>query len=155
SRRALSPRRLHREEHERRCFLQQAQGVRVTNQGGQRRDQVDGNVVPNVRRQLGAAPASCNLSNFLRTLATPEPIKVWSLTNLKDKVIKIGAKVVSHGRYVVFQMAEVAITAANVPGDFVADRGTTAAAATSAGVRRSMVMHPRAIDRRGASQMPG
>ena len=33
----------------------------------------------------------------------------WSLTTLKDKLIKIGAKVVSHGRYVIFQMAEVAI----------------------------------------------
>jgi hypothetical protein len=50
-----------------------------------------------------------NLGNFLRTLATPEPIKEWSLTSLKEKLIKIGAKVVSHGRYVVFQMAEVAI----------------------------------------------
>ena len=30
-----------------------------------------------------------------------------SLTSLKDKLIKIGAKVVSHGRYVIFQMAEV------------------------------------------------
>jgi DDE family transposase len=50
-----------------------------------------------------------NLGNFLRTLATPEPINDWSLTSLKDKLIKIGAKVVSHGRYVAFQMAEVAI----------------------------------------------
>ena len=38
-------------------------------------------------------------------LATPEPIKDWSLTSLKEKLIKIGAKVVSHGRYVAFQMA--------------------------------------------------
>jgi hypothetical protein len=45
----------------------------------------------------------------LRTLATPEPIKDWSLTSLKEKLIKIGAKVVSHGRYVAFQMADVAI----------------------------------------------
>ena len=45
----------------------------------------------------------------LRTLATPEPIKDWSLTSLKEKLIKIGAKVVSSGRYVAFQMAEVAI----------------------------------------------
>jgi hypothetical protein len=37
------------------------------------------------------------------------PIKDWSLTTLKGKLIKIGAKVVSHGRYVAFQMAEVAI----------------------------------------------
>jgi len=28
---------------------------------------------------------------------------------LKEKLIKIGAKVVSHGRYVAFQMAEIAI----------------------------------------------
>jgi hypothetical protein len=50
-----------------------------------------------------------NLGNFLRTLAAPEPIKDWSLTTLKDKLIKAGAKVVSHGRHVIFQMAEVAI----------------------------------------------
>ena len=29
--------------------------------------------------------------------------------DLKEKLIKIGAKVVRHGRYVAFQMAEVAI----------------------------------------------
>ena len=51
-----------------------------------------------------------NLGNFLRTLATPEPIKDWSLTSLREKLIKIGAKVISHGRYVAFQMAEVAIS---------------------------------------------
>jgi hypothetical protein len=50
-----------------------------------------------------------NLGNFLRTLATFEPIKDWSLTSLKERLIKIGAKVVSHGRYVAFQMSEVAI----------------------------------------------
>jgi hypothetical protein len=60
-----------------------------------------------VRLQLHAL--AYNLGNFLRTLATPEPIKAWSLTSLKEKLIKIGAKIVSHGRYVVFQMAEVAI----------------------------------------------
>ncbi len=42
-------------------------------------------------------------------LATPEPIKDRSLTSLREKLIKIGAKVISHGRYVAFQMAEVAI----------------------------------------------
>jgi hypothetical protein len=60
-----------------------------------------------VRLQLHAL--AYNLGNFLRTLATPEPIKDWSLISLKEKLIKIGAKVVSHGRYVAFQMAEVAI----------------------------------------------
>jgi hypothetical protein len=33
----------------------------------------------------------------------------WSLTSLRKKLVKIGAKVVSHGRYVTFQMAEVAV----------------------------------------------
>ena len=60
-----------------------------------------------VRLQLHAL--AYNLGNFLRTLATPEPIKDWSLTSLKEKLIKIGAKVVTHGRYVAFQMAEVAV----------------------------------------------
>jgi hypothetical protein len=40
---------------------------------------------------------------------TPEPIRDWSLTSLKQKLIKIGAKVVGHGRYIAFEMAEVAI----------------------------------------------
>jgi hypothetical protein len=61
-----------------------------------------------VRLQLHAL--AYNLGNFLRTLATPEPIKDWSVTSLKEKLIKIGAKVVSHGRYIAFQMAEVAIS---------------------------------------------
>ena len=33
----------------------------------------------------------------------------WSLTTLREKLIKIGAKVVRHARQVVFQMAEVAV----------------------------------------------
>ena len=60
-----------------------------------------------IRLQLHAL--AYNLGNFLRTLATPGPIKNWSLMSLKEKLIKIGAKVVSHGRYGAFQMAEVAI----------------------------------------------
>ncbi len=36
-------------------------------------------------------------------------MKDCSLTSRKEKLIKIGAKVVSHGRYVAFEMAEVAI----------------------------------------------
>ena len=60
-----------------------------------------------VRLQLHAL--AYNLGNFLRTLVTPEPIRDWSLTSLREKLIKIGAKVVSHSRYVAFQLAEVAI----------------------------------------------
>ena len=50
-----------------------------------------------------------NLGNFLRTLAPPQAVEHWSLTTLREKLIKIGAKVVRHGRYVTFQLAEVAI----------------------------------------------
>ena len=60
-----------------------------------------------VRLQLHAL--AYNLGNFLHTLATPEPIKEWSPTSLREKLIKVGAKLVSHGRYVAFQMAEVAV----------------------------------------------
>ena len=44
----------------------------------------------------------------MRTLAMPKTADPWSLTSLREKRIKIGAKVVSHSRYVTFQMAEVA-----------------------------------------------
>jgi hypothetical protein len=60
-----------------------------------------------VRLQLFAL--AYNLGNFLRRLALPEGVKHWSLTTLREKLVKIGAKVVYHARYVVFQMAEVAI----------------------------------------------
>ena len=60
-----------------------------------------------VRLQLHAL--AYNLGNFMRSLALPDAVKQWSLTSLRDKLIKVGAKIVRHGRYVTFQMAEVAI----------------------------------------------
>jgi hypothetical protein len=60
-----------------------------------------------VRLQLHAL--AYNLGNFMRTLALPETTKSWSLTSLREKLIKIDAKVVSHGRYITFQLAEVAV----------------------------------------------
>jgi len=60
-----------------------------------------------VRLQLFAL--AYNLGNFLRRLALPRSVKHWSLTTLREKLIKIGAKVVTHARYVIFQMAEVAV----------------------------------------------
>ena len=46
----------------------------------------------------------------MRTLAMPKAVEPWSLTSLREKLVKIGAKVVGHGRYVTFQMAEVAVS---------------------------------------------
>ena len=56
-----------------------------------------------VRLQLHAL--AYNLGNFLRTLALPDAVRHWSMTTLRDRLIKI----VRHGRYVTFQLAEVAI----------------------------------------------
>ncbi len=61
-----------------------------------------------VRLQLHAL--AYNLGNFMRTLAMPKAAEPWSLTSLREKLIKIGAKVTSHGRYVTFQMAELAVS---------------------------------------------
>ncbi len=33
----------------------------------------------------------------------------WSLSTLREKLVKVGAKVVRHGPYVTFQLAEVAV----------------------------------------------
>ena len=60
-----------------------------------------------VRLQLHAL--AYNLGNFMRTLALPKEVEHWSMTTLRDKLVKIGAKVVRHGRYVTFQLAEVAV----------------------------------------------
>jgi hypothetical protein len=50
-----------------------------------------------------------NLGNFLRQLVLPKPIQGRTLTMMREKLVKIGAKVVSHAKYLVFQLAEVAV----------------------------------------------
>ena len=39
----------------------------------------------------------------------PKPIQGWTLTTLLEKLVKIGAKVVAHAKYLAFQLAEVAV----------------------------------------------
>ncbi len=41
--------------------------------------------------------------------AVPEEAEHWSLTTLREKLVKIGAKVVRHGWYFTFQLAEVTV----------------------------------------------
>src|SRR3974390_1980144 len=60
-----------------------------------------------VRLQLHAI--AYNLANFLRTLALPVEVSQWSLTTLRERLVKIGAKIVRHGRSITFQMAEVMV----------------------------------------------
>src|SRR5262245_591195 len=117
SRRAVPARRLHRDEpaspgQEGRRLLQRPRHGGAVHQGGQARGQVDAAVVHALPGQRGAPPtprAAYNLANFLRTLALPGEVERWSLTSLREKVVKIGAKVIAHGRYAIFQMAEVAV----------------------------------------------
>jgi len=61
-----------------------------------------------VRLQLHAL--AYNLANFLRTLVLPAVIADWSLTSLRDRMIKIGAKAVRHARSIILQLAEVAVS---------------------------------------------
>ena len=57
----------------------------------------------------GRAAGRLSKLGFPRRLALPREVKHWSLTTLREKLIKIGAKVIRHAGYVVFQMAEVAV----------------------------------------------
>jgi hypothetical protein len=51
-----------------------------------------------------------NLGNFMRTVAIPKAVEPWSLTSLRQKLIKIGARVVSHGRYADVPDGRVAVS---------------------------------------------
>jgi hypothetical protein len=53
--------------------------------------------------------AGHNLGNFIRTPAMPKTAQPWSLNSRRERLIKIGPKVISHGRFVTFQMAKVAV----------------------------------------------
>jgi hypothetical protein len=66
--------------------------------------------------RLQSMPLAYNLGNLTRTLPMPKTAQPWSLTSPREKLIKIGAKVVSHGRFVTFQTAEVAVAAIDVRG---------------------------------------
>ena len=103
-----------------------------------------------VRLQLHAL--AYNLANFLRTLALPEEVEHWSLTTLREKLVKIGARIVRHGRYVVFQLAEVAVPRAAVRRDPAPDRPAAATVAAAPGM--SIASNDRwQPDGRGASMI--
>jgi hypothetical protein len=53
-----------------------------------------------------------NLGNFIRRFALPREVSHWSLSSIQLKLIKIGAKVISHSRRTIFQCAEVAVSEA-------------------------------------------
>jgi hypothetical protein len=51
-----------------------------------------------------------NLGNFLRRLVLPPAMTNWCLTSLRERLVKVGAKLVRHSRRLVLQMAEVGLT---------------------------------------------
>ena len=61
------------------------------------------------RVRLALFVLAYNLGNFMRRFALPSEVSHWSLTSIQLKLIKIGAKIISHSRMTIFQMAEVAV----------------------------------------------
>ncbi|MCG2796362.1 MAG: IS1380 family transposase [Actinomycetia bacterium] len=61
------------------------------------------------RVRLALFVLAYNLGNFFRRFALPREVSHWSLSSIQLKLIKIGAKIVSHCRVSVIQMAEVAV----------------------------------------------
>jgi len=86
-----------------------------------------------VRLQLHAL--AYNLANFMRTLALPQEVEHWWLTTLREKLVKIGARIVRHGRYVVFQLGRGGGAAGAVRWDPAPDRGAQTTAAAAPGMR--------------------
>ena len=86
---------------------------------GKKRYQMDPTVRPQVPQQRGAPSASrpglqsgqlhADAGVAEGCAAAAGGREHWSLTTLREKLVKIGAKVISHGRYVTFQLAEVAM----------------------------------------------
>jgi hypothetical protein len=56
-----------------------------------------------------------NMASFLRELALPRPVQIWTLATPREKLIKIGEKVLHHAKVVAFQLAEVAVPQALFP----------------------------------------
>ena len=58
---------------------------------------------------LGAREAATTGIDPKAKSAVPEETEHRSMTTLREKLVKIGAKVIRHWRYITFQMAEVAV----------------------------------------------
>ncbi len=58
------------------------------------------------RDRMRGPTAACSHE---RTLASPKAVNHWSLTSLRERLIKIGAKVVGHACLIIFRLAEVAV----------------------------------------------
>ena len=59
---------------------------------------------------LSFSASSASSIAFARAVALPKEMTRWSLTTLREKLVKIGARLVRNARRLVLQMAEVAVT---------------------------------------------
>jgi Transposase DDE domain group 1 len=92
----------------------------------------------------------------MRTLTLPEEVEQWSLTTLREKLVKIGARIVRHGRYVMFQLAEVAVPRAlfAVRRDPAPDRPAQAKAPPDMSEASKVSSNPRAKCARDPTNAP-
>lgn len=67
----------------------------------------------------------------------PNEVAQWTLMTLREKLVKIGARIVRYGRYVVFQLAEVAVPRALFAGDVAPDRASARVARAGGGLTRA------------------
>src|SRR5262249_29577769 len=89
-----------------------------------------------------------NLGNFLRQLALPRSVRPWTTTTLREKLIKIGAKVLHQARSVTFQLAEVVVPRA-VRGDPGSNRSAASGGEPRVIVRRGRMRVARSRGGRG------
>src|SRR5262245_41322589 len=121
--------------------------MRAMDQGGQGRDQVDAVVMPNIRRQRRPFSASCARLQSRQFLANPgdagadQGLVTDAPEGEADQDRREGREPRPLRR---LPDGRGCHPTANVPGDFAAHRGTTAAATPSASMRRSIVMRSRA-----------
>src|SRR5215813_6242061 len=121
--------------------------MRAMDQGGQGRDQVDAVVMPNIRRQRRPFSASCARLQSRQFPANPgdagadQGLVTDEPEGEADQDRREGREPRPLRR---LPDGRGCHPTANVPGDFAAHRGTTAAATPSASMRRSIVMRSRA-----------
>src|SRR5215510_10634550 len=117
--------------------------MRAMDQGGQGRDQVDAVVMPNIRRQRRPFSASCARLQSRQFPANPgdagadQGLVTDEPEGEADQDRREGREPRPLRR---LPDGRGCHPTANVPGDFAAHRGTTAAATPSASMRRSIVM---------------
>ena len=85
----------------------------AVDQGGQAGSEDDAAVLPPLPVESGAALVSViayNLGNLWRRLALPQRIDNWSLTSLRQRLVKTGGRLVKDARYYWLLLAEGHLT---------------------------------------------